>query len=226
MPKLFIILFFSLASWGQDNVETARELLERGKTPEAEQLLRALVNSDPGHASAHEMLGDICGRRKNWDCALEHYGALRKLWPNKAVSHYKYGGALGMKAKNSNKFRALGMIGDVRSSFERAIALDPKHLEARWALLELNLQLPAIAGGSTKKANQYASELAFLSPVDGCLAHGRIADHLGNVASAEKNYKLAWEKYNSKTGARKLAALYRRIDKPQKARAVLAAIGD
>ena len=43
------------------------------------------------------------------------------------------------------------MIGEVRDSFEKAIALNPKHIEARWALIELNLQLPGIVGGSESK---------------------------------------------------------------------------
>src|SRR5690606_14483268 len=150
---------------------------------------------------------------------------LLRLKPRDANSSYKYGGALGMKAQTVNKFRALSMIGDIREAFEKAILLDPKHLEARWALIELNLKLPAIAGGSIKKANRYANELMGLSPVDGYLALGRIADHEENFKSAEKNYKLAWEKYGSKTGAHKLASLYKKFNKPEKAEAVLASIG-
>jgi hypothetical protein len=38
-----------------------------------------------------------------------------------------------MKAKDSNKFKALGMIDEVKSSFEKAISLNPKHIESRWA---------------------------------------------------------------------------------------------
>ena len=40
-----------------------------------------------------------------------------------------------MKAKECNKFKALGMIGEVKDSFEKAIELNPKHIEARWALI-------------------------------------------------------------------------------------------
>jgi hypothetical protein len=49
-----------------------------------------------------------------------------------------------MKAKDSNKFKALGMIDEVKSSFEKAISLNPKHIESRWALIELYIQLPGI----------------------------------------------------------------------------------
>ncbi|MNG36378.1 hypothetical protein D3C84_1233890 [compost metagenome] len=60
-----------------------------------------------------------------------------------------------MKALEVNKFKALGMIDEVRTNFEKAIQLNPKHIEARWALIELNLQLPGILGGSEKKAIHY-----------------------------------------------------------------------
>jgi hypothetical protein len=41
--------------------------------------------------------------------------------------------ALGMKALTVNKFKALGMIDEIKGSFERAIELvDSRHIEARW----------------------------------------------------------------------------------------------
>ena len=82
-----------------------------------------------------------------------------------------------MKAKDCNRFTAFGMIGDVRSSFEKALALNPKHLEARWALIEMYLHLPAIVGGSEKKATRFSNELAKLSPIDGYLSKGHIAEY-------------------------------------------------
>jgi hypothetical protein len=53
---------------------------------------------------------------------------LKQLKPSEADYHFKYGGVLGMKAKDSNKFKALGMIDEVKSSFEKAISLNPKHM--------------------------------------------------------------------------------------------------
>src|SRR4029079_7315517 len=117
-----------------------------------------------------EYLGDIAGYDKLWDKSINYYKKLKTLKPKEANYYYKYGGALGMKTSEVNKFKALGMIGEVRSSFEKTIALNPKHIEARWALIELNLQLPGIVGGSETKAIKYSSELRELSPVDGYLS--------------------------------------------------------
>jgi tetratricopeptide (TPR) repeat protein len=96
----------------------------------------------------------------------------------------------------------------VRSSFEKAIQINPKHIEARWALIEYYLQLPAMLGGSESKATQYANELSKLSTVDGFLAKGRIAVYFERYANAEINYKKAYEIGQSKITYERLYDLY------------------
>jgi len=144
------------------------------------------------------------------------------LNPKEADYYYKYGGALGMKAKESNKIKALSMIGEVKSSFEKAIQLNSKHIGARWALIELYLQLPAIIGGSETKAIQYSNQLLRLSPVDGYLSRGHIAEYFGKYSEAEKQYKLAIEVGKSKTCYQKLSDLYKnKMKQPERAKLVL-----
>jgi hypothetical protein len=46
-----------------------------------------------------------------------------------------------MKALEVNKFKALGMIGEIKESFEKTIKLNPAHIDARWALIELYIKL-------------------------------------------------------------------------------------
>ena len=151
-----------------------------------------------------------------------YYEKLKELKPSEANYYYKYGGALGMKAKESNKFKALGMIGDVEDSFKKAIELNPKHIESRWALVELYLQLPGIVGGSERKAQKYSDELMTLSNVDGYLSKGHIAEYFKRYKEAEKNYKKAIEIGKSKTTYKKLADLYKnKMKQPEKAKAVL-----
>lgn len=182
----------------------------------------ALYKKSPKDAGVIEYLGDIEAHTKNWNEALGYYEKLKELKPSEANYFYKYGGALGMKAKESNKFKALGMIGDVEDSFKKAIELNPKHIESRWALVELYLQLPGIVGGSERKAQKYADELMSLSAVDGYLSKGHIAEYFKRYKEAEKNYKKAIEIGKSKTTYKKLADLYKnKMKLPEKAKAVL-----
>ena len=119
------------------------------------------------------------------------YKKLVKANPYNANYHYKYGGALGMKALSVSKLKALGIIGDVKRFFFKAAELDPKHIDARWALVELYMSLPGIIGGSKSKSLKYADELENLSKVDGYLAKGYIYEYDDEPELAEKYYKIA-----------------------------------
>lgn len=218
----WLCIFFPVAAFPQADFSHAEKLFRSGKYPQAQIAFGQYLESHPNHLQSIEYLGDIRGMAKDWKQAMYYYQKLQKLKPFEANYHYKYGGALGMYAKDCNKLRALGLIGDIRNSFEKAIQLNPKHIEARWALIELYLQLPGIAGGSEKKAVQYSDELLRLSPVDGYLAKGRISEYFEHFAKAENYYKKAIEIGSSKTTYQKLADLYKnKMNQPERAKLVM-----
>ena len=202
----------------QTNLEKGQRLFDEGKTDQAELVFKSILKTEPSNLIAIEYLGDIAGRNKSWDDAVMYYEKLKIAKPTEADYFYKYGGALGMKALEVNKFRALGMIDEIKGSFEKAIKLDSKHLEARWALIELYLKLPGIVGGSESKAIRYSGELMRLSPVDGNLSRGHIEEYFKRYSKAEQYYKKAIAIGDSKVSYQKLADLYRnKMNDPAKA---------
>ena len=205
---VFLLLFIPSMLWSQSNFEKAEQLLESGKIEQARVLFESILKENPSHLKAIEYLGDIAGQNKSWDKALFYYKKLKQLQPDEANYYYKYGGALGMKAKEVSKFKALGMIDEIKSSFEKAIILDPKHKESRWALVLLYVQLPGIIGGSEAKAVAYSNELMRLSPLEGYLSKGYIEEYFGRNKKAELNYIKAFELTNSKLAFQKLYNLY------------------
>jgi tetratricopeptide (TPR) repeat protein len=205
---LFLLFLIPSMLWSQSNFEKAEQLLESGKTDQARVVFENIVKDNPSQVKAIERLGDIAGQNKSWDKALLYYKKAKQLQPTAAEYYYKYGGALGMKAKSVNKFKALGMIDEIKSSFEKAVALDPKHKESRWALLMLYLELPGIIGGSETKAVAYSNELMRLSPLEGYLSKGYIEEYFGRNKKAELNYIKALEINNSKVAFQKLYNLY------------------
>ncbi len=219
---LFFILF-PLLIFSQTNFEKGELLLGEAKFKQAQLCFENFLASNPGHLKTIEYLGDIAGHTKSWDKAIGYYKKLKQLKPSEANYYYKYGGALGMKATQVNKFKAIGMIGEIRSSFEKAIVLNPKHIDARWALIELNLQLPGILGGSETKAIQYSNELKELSPVDGYLARGHIEEYFDRYKFAEKYFIKANEIGKSKVTFQALYNLYlNKLKEPKKAQALIA----
>ncbi len=216
--KLIIIFFIvPLFCFGQSSYDKAQKLITNKQFVQAEQLLGAYVADHKEDLNAIELLGDAYGHQKKWDEAIEQYELLKETQPDNANYHYKYGGALGMKALSVSKFRALGLIGDIKKSFKKAVALDPKHIDAHWALVELYIQLPGIVGGSKSKSLKYAEDLQHLSLVDGYLAKGYIYEYDDEPELAERYYLKAIKVGGSLTCYDKLTKLYEAEDQPQKA---------
>jgi tetratricopeptide (TPR) repeat protein len=205
---LVLILFISVNMFAQSSYEKAEKLYSENKLSEAKKLFEEYLTDNPNHIKTIEYLGDIAGKEKKWDDAISYYKKLKIKQPSSANYWYKYGGAMGMKAKESNKFKALGMISDIEEAFLKAAKLDTKHIDTRWALVMLYIELPGIVGGSETKAQKYATELMNLSKVDGYLAKGYIDVYFKRYTKAETNYKKAHEIGNSNTTYEKLYDLY------------------
>lgn len=224
MIKWFFLLFIPVICFGQQDNNAfakAESLFNKKQYSQAKPLLKDYLKSHPKDVKTLEYLGDIEGYAKNWDGAIPYYEQLVEINAKSANYQYKYGGVLGMKALEVNKFTAVTMIGDIRGAFEAAATLDPKHLDARWALVEFYIQLPGIVGGSEKKAMMYADQLLKLSQVDGYLAHGYIAEYSDRPNDAERNFKKAVEVGGSVTCYEKLSEHYEKNEAPEKAQSVL-----
>lgn len=214
---LSVFLIFPLLLCSQ-SFEKGEKLFVDGKFSQAQPILETYLKSNPSNLKTLEYLGDISSYNKVWDKSIGYYKKLKTLKPTEANYFFKYGGALAMKTTEVSKIKALGMVGEVRSAFEKAIVLNPKHIEARWALIELNLKLPGIVGGSEAKAIKYSAELRELSPVDGYLSRGHIEEYQERYDSAEIQYKRAILVGGSKLCYQKLADLYKnKMKQPDKA---------
>ena len=221
---LYLIFFISLSVVGQTDLEKGEQLFKAQRWDQAQTFFERCLREKPNNPKILEYLGDIAGFQKKWDDAIAYYEQLKKQNLQNANYWYKYGGALGMKAKSVNKFKALGMIDTIEKAFLKAAQLDHKHVETRWALVMLYLELPAMIGGSEDKARKYAGELMNISKVDGYLSRGYIDEYFKRYANAEINYLKAHELGNSKATFQKLYYLYQnKLKNAEKARKLKAA---
>ena len=217
MLRLLFVLLLSSFCFSQTSIGNAQAFIAQKEFVKAQDEMTVFLESDPNDLEAIELLGDAYGHQKKWDDAILQYQLLTQKRPNNANYHYKYGGALGMKALSISKFKALTIIGDVKDAFLKAAQLDPKHIDARWALVDLYVSLPGIIGGSTSKALRYAQELEELSKVDGYLAKGYVYEYDDEPELAEKYYKLAIKVGGSVTCYDKLTNFYEAQNQPEKA---------
>ena len=209
MKKLLsFFLFLPILVWSQSNFEKGEKLFHEKKYAEAQVLFEGVLKVKPSDIGTLEYLGEIAAHNKAWVKGSEYFKILKVLKPSEADYFYKYGGCLAMRAMEVNKLKAFGMVDEMKQSFEKAIELNPKHIPARWALIEIYLLLPGILGGSESKAVAYSKELAQFSPVDGYLSRGRIDEYFKRYTFAEKNYIKANEIGKSKVTFQKLYNLY------------------
>ncbi|MEE2771352.1 MAG: tetratricopeptide repeat protein [Bacteroidota bacterium] len=169
-PFIGIFLLFAGQIMAQQGVDEGVELLKNHKIEEARTIFLTYKDSPV----AREYLGDIACFRKEWDRGIDYYKTLVKEYPDSADYHFKLGGALGMKAYYGSKFEAALILGDIKKHLKKAADLDPGHLEARRALVELYAQLPEIIGGSKTIAESYVADLERLNELDALMAEGFI----------------------------------------------------
>lgn len=212
-----VFLISSFRGNAQSDFEKAQGYYAKEQFSKAKPLFQNYLKANPKHKRTREYLGDIAGHEKDWDTAIDYFEDLVAEEQNNANYHFKYGGVLGMKALSISKIRAALYISDIKEAFETAATLDPKHIETRWALVELYMQLPAIIGGSEDTSTKYANQLLDISPVDGYLAKGYIAEYANRPQEAENHYKNAIKIGGSMHTYEKLTNLYEKNNQPQKA---------
>ncbi|QXP79350.1 MULTISPECIES: tetratricopeptide repeat protein [Winogradskyella] len=217
MVRLLFVLLLSSFCYSQSSIENAESYIVKKEFVNAQNEMISFLQSNPNNLQAIELLGDAYGHQKKWDNAITQYQILKQKRPKNANYQYKYGGALGMKALSISKIKAVTIIGDVKDAFLKAAQLDPKHIDARWALVELYVSLPGIIGGSNSKALRYAEELEALSKVDGYLAKGYVYEYDDEPKLAEKYYRLAIKVGGSVTCYEKLTNFYEGQNEPDKA---------
>jgi tetratricopeptide (TPR) repeat protein len=205
----------------QNNLENAKELYDAAQYEAAKDLLEPIRAKQENDTAVQSLLGSVYAKLELWEKAVDEVEVLVDKYPDNAEYNFRYGGALGMVAKQANKFTALMMLDDVKFHLKKATRLDKGHINSRWALVQLYVELPSIIGGTKANAMQYADELADISPVDGALARGFVERAEENYQAAEKYLKQAVDIGRSATTYTKLTELYLEMELPEKAFATL-----
>ena len=195
MKKVFLLFMLVLGtgSYSQSSMSEIQSAMDQGRLVTAKKLLHQRVSDNPKDAVALAYLGDVAGFEKDWDASMAFYKNLVQTHPSNADYSFKYGASLGMKALSISKIQSVIYIADIKKYLEKAVKLDPKHVQARRVLVELYIKLPGFLGGSLDKAQGYANELENLNKVDYFLAQAFILKEGKGLAEAEVFFKKALE---------------------------------
>ena len=128
---------------------------------------------------------------QDFDAALEKAQAQVAGNQSSAEAYYWLGAANGRLAQTSSIFSKLGYAKAVRSAFERAAELDPKHIEARMGLIQFHLQAPGIAGGDEDLVPALVQQITAIDVGAGFRAQAIVKQIGDDPAGAQALYRKA-----------------------------------
>jgi tetratricopeptide (TPR) repeat protein len=108
--------------------------------------------------------------------------------PKSAEAHYWLGSAYGSQAQKASIFGQASLAGKTRDEFEKAVELDPNHLDARFGLIQYYVFAPGIIGGSYEKAFAQAAEIRKRDPLRGHRVSAFIYGQQKKTEEAKKEY--------------------------------------
>ena len=186
---LLLGIFVLLLANSAYAAESGKQLLAAGRVDDVVHLTEEQIAHSPKDTEAHNLLCRAYFSIEQWDAAVsacEHAVALN---PQSSLYHLWLGRAYGEKADRSSFLGAASLAKKARASFERAVELDPKNVEARADLGEFYAEAPGIIGGGKDKARQQAEALMPLNPAMGHWVLARIAEKDKDPAAAEREYR-------------------------------------
>ncbi|MGZ4808943.1 MAG: tetratricopeptide repeat protein [Thermoanaerobaculia bacterium] len=177
--------FAAVSSFAEPPQATA--LFEQGRYEEARRMLTPL-HDDPG---ALFLLGRIAIAEDDNEKAVALLEKAIEKKPNVAGYHYYLGDAYGNLAQHASIFKQPGYALKTRNAFERAVALDPNYVPARFALIDYYTLAPSIMGGSEEKAKQQAAEIGKRDAFQGHRALARIYTRQKKLDLARNEFQTA-----------------------------------
>lgn len=186
--QLTLFLFITLPSMAQTVFEKGKLLFDSKKYEEASTFFKSIKEKDRDYGEARFYLGRISFEKKEYDDAADYFD--EAIEANDKVSDYYnwLGNTYGTIAADANPFKQGILAPKMKNAWEKAIALDPKNLDARFSLIQFYLQAPGFMGGSKDKAKEMARQITAISPVQGHRSMGNIYVNEKNFKEAEKEY--------------------------------------
>jgi len=191
---LLLVLSFTVVFANEtqiSEVEKATQLIKSQNFKEAEKILIPFVNKNPKSHEAMYCLAQIKLTENNYKEAISLMEKAVKFNDKESKYYVLLGGAYGTKAQDSNMFSQAFLAPKIKKSFEKAVALDAKNINARFSLMQYYLFAPSIAGGGIDKAKLQADGIGKINKAQGHIAYSTIYQKEEEFLKAEKELFMA-----------------------------------
>ena len=168
--------------------DQALELYHRTDYDAALKILRPLHQQD---AATYHLIGMCYYMQGDPKKAGDFFEKALELRPGESEYHLWLGRAFGRRAETSSFLTAPGYASKARDSFEKAVKLDPRNMEAISDLFEYYLEAPGFLGGGLDRAAKLAAHMAEVNPAEGHWAQSRLAEKRKEDRTAEEQLRRA-----------------------------------
>jgi tetratricopeptide (TPR) repeat protein len=199
IQSLVVLLLSVLPVLAGGNVELQRAEEQYQRTDYA-AVLKTLLTYSPKTAAVDALIGKSYYMDGQFKKSAAYFEAAVAEDPLNSTYFDWLGRAYGRRAEQASFLTALPFATKTRESFERAVALDSRNLEALGDLFEYYLQAPGVVGGGIDKAGRIAGRISELSEPEAHYVRARIAEKRNRPAEAECEYRKARESAPDQVG--------------------------
>lgn len=168
--------------------------MEARKYAAAQEAFEEALKLNPSNSEAHCRLCQMeIVQGKNLERAEDFCLKAVHLTNTNADYYYWLGAVYGLQALNGELIDALAVASRLRDAFQRALKINPRHSNARFAMAQYYLQAPQYAGGSIKAAKKLAQECIGFDEVTARRILASVYRAEQKPAAAEDEYRRAME---------------------------------
>lgn len=132
--------------------------------------------------------GRAAAGRGDTDAAIAIFEKAVAQSPASPEAHVHLANAYSRKAQQSGMFGAADYARKMRDELMKAVALDPRHVDARFGLVNFYAGAPGFMGGSHEKALEQAKEIKAIDPIVGHRAYAVVFSQQKKPELAKKEY--------------------------------------
>jgi tetratricopeptide (TPR) repeat protein len=185
-----VLLILAPVVFGAGELDKARQQFARAMYREVIQTLAPVSGAnDP---AVHELTGKAWFMLAEYKGSQEAFEKAVAAEPNSSVYHHWLGKAYGRRAETSNPLTAPMLASKARQSFERAVELDGRNIEAINDLFSYYMEAPGFLGGGIDKAQALLKKIQALDPVEYHYAMAQIAEKRKDIRTAEHHFRQAF----------------------------------
>jgi len=191
LRPLLLLLLTALPAFAVDAAlrEEVATLFNQREWAKAQTLLEQASQAEPSNAEVWQFLGQCLLARGDLDQAVAALEKATALAPGNSNAFLMLGNAYGAAAQKAGLFSKLGLAKNCKAAYEKAVALDPANINARWSVMEYCRQAPGIVGGGMDQAYAQAAEIRKLDARRGRAAYA-------SLYAADKKYADAFALYD------------------------------